>query len=253
MNWQDVLNKSFDKIYVVTLLRAQDRHQLVKSELSGVDFEFFYGVDKLNITKDEAIESGVYSSERTKKENRYYSELSLGQIACSWSHLTLYRQIVEKGYKKVLIFEDDVVVIRKEMSKLQRILEEVPSDWDLLYLGYRKHWRITSLIRIKQIYYQVIGALRITAWDAKMYQNYYAKPYSKHIMRAGFHDYTHAYAITTEGARKLIEYQTPIAFSADTLLAYAVMKGKVKGYISCPKLFNQEGGTSYINSINVDE
>jgi glycosyl transferase, family 25 len=253
MNWKELLNQSFDKIFVITLPRAHERHRLIERELSGVNFEFFYGVDKLEFSVEDAITQGVYSPKRTKAENRYYPELSLGQVACSWSHLKIYQDIIAKGYEKVLIFEDDAVVIRENIGELQNIMSELPSDWELLYLGYRKHWNITPMVKVKQLYYRMIGALRITSWSSKMYSNYYAKPYSEHFMRAGFHDYAHAYAITLDGAQKLAKFQTPIAFSADTLLSYAVMKDVVKAYISLPKLFDQEGLTSYINSWNVEE
>ena len=70
-----------------------------------------------------------------------------------------------------------------------------------------------------------------------MIRNLYAKPFSQHIKKAGFHDYTFAYAINRNGAEKLIEMQSPIQYIADNLLAHAVTNGIVNGYITYPPVF----------------
>jgi Glycosyltransferase involved in LPS biosynthesis len=252
--WQDVFNQSFDKIFVITLERAKERQALVERELKGVNFEFVYGVDKQKFTYEDAINQGVYSPERAKKENRFYPSLEHGHIACSWSHRNVYELVVKNGYKKVAIFEDDVVVIKQTIDQMGAVLPELPSSWELLYFGYAKHHDINLKSKIKCAYYQLIGALGIIPWTRKMFQNYYAKPYSKHLLKAGFHDLAHAYAVSQEGAQKLLKYHTPIAFNADTMLAYAVMTGVVtEAYLSVPKLFDQEGISSYINSVNVED
>lgn len=248
MSWKDILNQYFDKIYVVTIPRATDRHELVRKQLNGVNFEFFYGADKQQFTLDEAISKGVYSPERTRKENRYFPVLKHGEVACSWSHVKLYQQIISSGFQRVLIFEDDVVVIQQQIDKLESIINELPSDWELLYFGYNKHYEINAKTKLKGLFYKVVGSLRLTPWSARMYSHYYAKPYSEHLMHAGFHDYTHAYAVTLAGAQKLLKFQTPIGFAADTMLAYAIMKEVVSAYISVPILFDQEGSFSYIQT-----
>jgi hypothetical protein len=51
---------------------------------------------------------------------------------------------------------------------------------------------------------------------------------------------THAYAVTREGARKLAAAQTPVAYSADQLLAMAVLQGRLEAYAASPVLFDQE-------------
>ena len=40
------LNQYFDKIFVVTIARATERQQQIKERLQGLNFEFFYGIDK---------------------------------------------------------------------------------------------------------------------------------------------------------------------------------------------------------------
>ena len=70
-----------------------------------------------------------------------------------------------------------------------------------------------------------------------MIKNIYAKPYSKYLMHSGSHDYTYSYAISLSGAKKLLDMQTPVQYIADNLLAHAVTKEIVNGFIVNPPVF----------------
>jgi glycosyl transferase family 25 len=76
-----------------------------------------------------------------------------------------------------------------------------------------------------------VGRLK---WDHQTIRNLYASPYSSHLKKAGFHDFAHAYAITRSGAEKFLQMQTPIQYIADNLLAFAIVKNIVNGYIVYP-------------------
>ncbi len=60
------------------------------------------------------------------------------------------------------------------------------------------------------------------------------------LRRAGRHLCTHAYAVTLEGARKLLAAQTPVAFNADQLLAFLVLRGRLEAFVTQPMFFDQE-------------
>ena len=77
-------------------------------------------------------------------------------------------------------------------------------------------------------------------WSYKMVSNLLPRPYSAHLKKAGFHDCTHAYAVTMEAAQKLLAAQTPVVYRADDLLSSTIMKGELAAYITQPKFFDQE-------------
>ena len=77
-------------------------------------------------------------------------------------------------------------------------------------------------------------------WNATMIKNLLPRPYSTHLNRAGFHDCTHAYAITRLAAEKLLAAQTPIVYRADDLLSSTIMKGELNAFVTEPKFFDQE-------------
>jgi glycosyl transferase family 25 len=78
------------------------------------------------------------------------------------------------------------------------------------------------------------------AWSYKMVNNLLPKPFSAHLKKAGFHDCTHAYAVTLRGAKKLLASQTPVVYRADDLLSSTIMKGELVAFITEPKFFDQE-------------
>lgn len=239
-NISKYLEQYFDKIFVVSVPRFTDRHERVKQSLEGLTFEFFWGADKLSLDYDTAKTNGTYDELRAKKLQRQGKVLNPGEVACSLSHRMVYAAMVKNNWKKVLILEDDVLANTKSLAELPAALDELPDDWELVYLGYLKHEKITNSLKTKQFFYKILSALGLMAWTYKMVTNLLPKPFSTHLKKAGFHDCTHAYAVTLQAAEKLLAAQTPVVYRADDLLSATIMKGALKAFVTEPKFFDQE-------------
>jgi len=87
---------------------------------------------------------------------------------------------------------------------------------------------------LKQTGYHIQNKVGLLKWSPTMINNLFARPFSPHLKKAGFHDYTYAYAITKSAAEKLQQMQTPIQYIADNLLAHAITRNIVSGYIVYP-------------------
>lgn len=98
-----------DHAYCVNLERSKERkvHMSREFERENMDVEFFPAVDGKLLGRD-------------------------GAYGCAMSHLSIWRDIVAKGYENALIFEDDVTL----SSGIQTHLEEIeePDEWDIIYL-----------------------------------------------------------------------------------------------------------------------
>jgi glycosyl transferase family 25 len=234
------LQQYFDKILVVSVPRFTDRHERVQKSLEGLPFEFFWGADKLQLNYDEAKADGTYDEQRARKNQRQGKVLNLGEIACSLSHRYVYAAMVEHGWKKILILEDDVLPMTGNLNQLPAALQELPDNWELVYLGYLKNEKVTAGLKAKQFFYKIISAMGLMAWTYKMVSNLLPVKYSAHLKKAGFHDCTHAYAITLNGAKKLLAAQTPVVYRADDLLSATIMKGELNAFVTDPKFFDQE-------------
>ena len=124
----------------------------------------------------------------------------------------------------------------------------MPADWELLYLDYSKNEKNDILKKNWYHLQKLGGGLK---WDHNIINHLYPKRLSPHLSAAGFHDYTDAYAVTLNGAKKLFELQSPVSYVADNLLAIAAASGKVNALISRPKLFQQlsQGGSTTFDSL----
>ena len=234
------LNQYFDKILIVTLPRFTDRQHDITENLSGLAFEFFWGEDKLLLNFDTLKTNGIYDDHKSKQITRHGKEMNMGEITCSLSHRKLYNAMVANGWKRVLVFEDDVLPRYDDLQYLPAAFAELPDDWELIYLGYLKHETITPSLKAKQFFYKIFSLFRLMKWNFTMAANLLPKPYSRYLKKAGIHDCTHAYAITLSAAKKLVEEQTPVAHRADDLLSYLTANGKLHSFVTEPKFFDQE-------------
>lgn len=234
------LEKYFDHIFVITLEQAVDRQVNVKERLKGLHFDFFYGVDKHGLSWEKVNEEGIYDDKKARQLNRYSKGMILGHIACALSHRHLYQHILEKGYQRVLIFEDDAVPLFDRDGELQQSVGELPDDWELIYFGYNKNEIATPALKRKQAFYRIICHLKLIKWSSLMVNNFLPRPYSPHLQKAGFHDLMHAYGVNQLACKKLIRAQTPVVFNADPLITHLVMNGQLNAFITRKKFFTQE-------------
>lgn len=245
------LEQYFDKIFIVSIPRFTARHQAATAHLQGLKFDFFWGADKQELTLEEAVQKGIYDEHKTKQLQRQGKALNLGELACSLSHRMVYEEMIKNNWNKVLILEDDILPLHNNMQYLPDALKELPRDWELVYLGYLKHEKVTTALMTKQFFYKILSALGLMAWSYKMVGNLLPKPFSRHLKTAGFHDCTHAYAVTLQAAKKLLAAQTPVIYRADDLLSATIMKGELKAFVTEPKFFDQEifHNTAFVSEI----
>jgi glycosyl transferase, family 25 len=231
------LNHYYDKIYVISVKPAEGRRDLFKDRFAGLDYSFFFGADKNNFTVEQLNEKNIYSAELAKEHHRYNKVMQPGEIACSWSHRMVYEDMLDNDYERVLIFEDDAVPDPKVLRKLPEILPEIPADCEVLMWGWSKNGTSDVSTVLKKAAYNIQHRLGLLKWDHTIIKNLFARPYSSHLKKAGFHDYTYAYAVTKSGAEKLLKMQSPIQYIADNLLAHAITNNLVNGYIVYPPAF----------------
>lgn len=119
------INQYFDKIYVLNLHRRRDRISEIDSRLNkfGIEYERFGATDG-------SIMRMVW--EEFYKKNQYFSNPNY--LACSISHLSIYKDAITQGYQRILIIEDDNLINKNIHSIFESL--DIP-DWeDTFYLGY---------------------------------------------------------------------------------------------------------------------
>ena len=235
-----LLSQYFDKVLVLTVSRFKERHEKVKQRLAGIEFEFFYGTDKNSLDPVFISQNYVYDRKTSLAVRQEFKEMNTGEIACSLSHRSIYQAMIDNNWQRVLILEDDVVPDFNTLPLLFTELKELPADWELFYLGYLKNEKHTISLKLKQAGYKIMRFFGNSKLSYQQIDNLAPHKFSSSLLKAGFHDCTHAYAVSLEGAKKLLQAQNPVKYRADNLLTALVLNGEINAYASKLFLFNQE-------------
>jgi glycosyl transferase, family 25 len=219
----EALNEYFEAIWVLTIRRNVNRREHIKRHFTGMEYSFREGVDGNTLDQSD---SRIDFARASKNNGRPFL---MNEAACSLSHFALLQEIVSKRLKRVLIFEDDAVLVQRASKWIPYCLERVPEDWELLYLGYGDG-ELRGFLREFQ---ELFGRRRDPS-------EVVSRSVGRGIRTAAGHDLIHAYAVTCQGAEKLLEDAHPIKHTADGWIEQKVLQRKVTGYITIPKLFVQQ-------------
>lgn len=251
------LNAYFDKIYLLTIERNLDRVANCYENLKGIEFTIFIGADgrQLNLPKME--EEGQYNSTLMKKNSgddvlKYlglsaYYDPNPNMVACSLSHKMIYQDIVDNKYDRVLILEDDALLLRENITLFTSMSKQLPKDWDVFYMGYIWKYDKTFLEGFKRRYlYPILHSTGLRKYNPILVKYGFTQPYRKNILRAGTHGGTHAYAISGKGAEIMLNRQSPIQNNPDLAFWKPIMQKELNAYSAKPILFDTTGGPSTI-------
>ncbi len=122
------------KIYVITLNREGDRAKSLEASLKGE-------IEQFPVHWIEGIRGSALTAEEQitfRGKNRYYKNISNGEVGCYLSHLKCLKQLMDDECDAAVILEDDVQV-NPGFGKAIQDLVSRSIEWDLIKLyGGRK-------------------------------------------------------------------------------------------------------------------
>lgn len=110
-----------DKTYLINLNHRIDRLRMAKRQFDNAgikDYAVFPAIDAKRL--------GVKG---VKEDNQ-------GLIGCFLSHFFILQEAILHGYKRIAIFEDDIILVNDFKNKYEESYKLVPEKWQMLYLGY---------------------------------------------------------------------------------------------------------------------
>lgn len=200
------LNDYFQKIYCINLDRRPDRWQecLDQFSIHNLEVSRFSGVDAKNIP------------EIMEKVNRTPG-LVFGDIGCGRSHRLIIEKAKKDNLDNVLILEDDVEFHDNLNEIFSESIQEVPDDWDILFLGgnhsLNNIWQKEPVTKI-----------------------------SDHVYKLIFCYSTHAYAVRKKAYDKIIECLLLENNKGDVLFSHAQVQ--LNTYVLRPHLAWQRASYS---------
>lgn len=109
------------------------------SDLAGTRLARVEAVDGLATDLARHVEAGAMERLREMQRTghrRGHPDLTPGAVGCYLSHLRAWRAVAASGAPYGLVFEDDARVPVRVRDALQRAVEGLPPDWDILLLGH---------------------------------------------------------------------------------------------------------------------
>ncbi len=175
--------------YVINLERSPERRLYITSHLRslGIEPTVVPAFDGKKLLLEEVIRDGRYNDEVSRRS--FDRSLSMAEIGCGLSHLSIYQRMVRDGTPYALVSEDDAQFGPDARERIEAALKAAPADWSVIQLRFDcRHFEppVDGLVRFK-----FGDSLPVAAT---------------------------AYLISQRAARVLAENALPIRYPADSLL-----------------------------------
>ena len=184
-NFKDTLG--VDQVYLINLERRPDRlanMHAIFNEL-GIDYQWVKAVDGKSTINEEYLKQHGIQMMADFSEPYHGRPLTYGEIGCFMSHYNIWLDVLDQGWKEVIVFEDDVrfePFFRAKLSEVQDELQALQIEWDLIFLG-------------RKILHNVEEA-----WVDK----------SQWLVHVNYTYWTLGYMLSARGAQKLVD-EKPLA------------------------------------------
>jgi len=127
------MNELFDKIFFINLEERKDRLVQILKEFEKMGIKNFERVEGIRPTINFLKENNIlYSNLKYWNRNNDYV---IGSVGRKLSHYNVIKIAKERGYKKILILEDDIFFThtKEETVKILKSLSQ--EDSNMIYLG----------------------------------------------------------------------------------------------------------------------
>ena len=141
---QEKFDANIDNIYCINLESNKERFYLLDSMAKNA---------KLSLTRFEAIDTrgdlylqykniihpvALEDMHQTLWRNKRIHEhgLTPGAIGCYLSHMSLYKESLNRDDKMIIVFEDDTQIPKNFKEGLLEKMKNLPENWDMFLLGW---------------------------------------------------------------------------------------------------------------------
>ena len=242
--------KSEIKTFVINLDRSPDRYAQLMPQLdkNKLYYERFSAVDGYKIKIQNSTNGEIFfgSDVKTKEmfsqvnyiiscpsfDSNYLPpehkklNLTAGELGVYCSHMEIWNNMVANNAKYTLILEDDALLSPGFEGKLDKIISNLPEDWDMVFLHLETH----------------LG----TMGDKTIKHNRYldkVKANDRHFWCAT------AYLVNTESAKKLFKLAENFSLPIDIIMSVGVNQKKINAYKSVENIVVPSGEQSVISDM----
>jgi len=206
--------------YYINLDRSKDRRQNIESMCRehGINVERFSAIDGKLLN----LEDPKYAKALKKIKWWFLIEnrKNVGHFGCYLSHMQIYEKFLQTDKQYCFILEDDSEFITSNLKEgIMGNMRNLPRDWDILLLGYEINGGNKGYKEVRE-----------GNKDTKLVNG---------LLNIKYFTGTHAYILTRNCIKKLIENLQVMDWIIDWNIAYLARRGLLNIYGAFPPLVCQ--------------
>lgn len=149
-----MLHTIINKAFCINLYNRTDKWQSASKQ---------FAAEGLNVERFNAIQGNQFVTKYPAKP---------GNCGCNLSHYLIIQSALIMGFKAILIFEDDVLLTKEFVNKVNVCLQDLPEDWDMIMLGgsnVKKPIPVTeNIYRVKKSFCSHAYIMRNTLFELSL-------------------------------------------------------------------------------------
>lgn len=206
MNFSSIIKEDsiFSNVKVIVL---EKRKKYIKETLAKMSLPFSQ-FDAI-LGEDINIENLI----ATKKLDKNHSFKNKNEIACYLSHIACIENFYKSSMESIFIFEDDIEYTSFAKEKVNKAMQLTLKDWDIVNFG-------------------------------RCWANCFKESKKFSIIKTPDFLCAHSYAVSREGARKILTNCYPAKVPVDILYRSLSKSGALISYASSPRIFSQRRETN---------
>ena len=196
----------WDNIYIMNLEKDEFKKQNCLFQLKKnniTNYEFFKAINtSSNIIYDTLYNKIIKNMDEKFTKNNF----SKGALGCLLSHIEIIKIAKKNNYQKILILEDDFLMINNFKDELNNLFSNIDDNWDFVYLG-KKQGNVKQKIDIVN--------------DIHINNEYFNQPIviNNYVYKPNYYTWaTHAILIKNTIFDDIINFQEKIVAPIDLML-----------------------------------
>jgi GR25 family glycosyltransferase involved in LPS biosynthesis len=153
-----ILNKKFDKVVCINLVNRQDKKQAIEEKFNTL------GID---VTWCQSVKYGFAPGVIKTLVNSKIADFNIEQpneMGAALEHYTVIKHAYESGLNSIFVFEDDCLFYKDFNSLLEKCLDELPDNWDMIML-YSFMYKISNEnIRVNKRWMKAFNSWSLLAY-----------------------------------------------------------------------------------------
>lgn len=211
--------RKIDKFYMCHYSKLTERRIYAENVLNehNIEAHWILDYDKENIDEIDISQKFPFLF-----SNRNGNKLSRPEISLVMKHYCAFKDIVENNIQNAVVFEDDIILCDDFENKLSNYINQLPDDYDILWIGTCCNLHTPKSDPNKNVY-----------------------P-NQHGSRC-----THAYVVSYNGCKKLLDFFPSIYQPIDWYFNTAIRTLRMNNYWAEPELSIQN--LSFESAINAGQ